>query len=268
MLTPDQTKNYQSRIDAVQKAMESASEMTPGAKDYATAVRQGYRGTQQQFAADSKLDAERAGKQGTQFAEKYQNLQDAGTKAVMSIPQLAIAKRLTTDPNFYSGFAANKVLVAKQIIGALGGDQNSAAPMQEAQGLVNSSILGGLKAIVQGTGQIRSAELHLMQSAAAAPFDSPDAYRFKLNVALRAQQQAAAIADLSQHYNGGKLDAGFDRQATDYMKTHPMFSAAELKNPNLLSLPEFASPQDVVAAKLPRGAKFRVGATDQIRVVP
>lgn len=253
-----------SSLEFIQKQAEPTNEQ----KNYDIARRQGYQGSFDQYQTDQKMAQSRAGKQGEQFAVQYQNIQEGGQKAATSVPQLQIAKQLTTDPNFYSGLAADKVIFLKQLIGVLGGDKNSAAPMQEAHGLVNQSILGGLKAIVQGTGQIRSTELKLMQSAAAAPFDTPDSYRFKLEVATRAQERAAELADLARSYNGGNLDAGFDRAAAKLFKDKPLFSDAELKNPKLLGYPQFSSPQQVMSAKLPRGSKFRVQGTDEVRTVP
>jgi hypothetical protein len=63
----------------------------------------------------------------------------------MDIPQLDLARKLTEDPNFYSGVGEKYNLLLKRAV-ALGGDPNTAAPQEAFRKIVSNSILDQIKA--------------------------------------------------------------------------------------------------------------------------
>src|SRR5690606_34158268 len=72
-------------------------------------------------------------------------LQTAGRNAPNVIGSLNRMEALTNDPNFYSGSGSEKLVMPfKQVLASIGGDPNSAAPMEEFRALSNKSALDGM----------------------------------------------------------------------------------------------------------------------------
>lgn len=202
--------------------------------------------------------------QGEQFAKKYEAVTELGNKAFQELPQIGAIQKLMNDPNFYSGVGEKYNLTMKRIVAAVGGDPNSALPQEAFRKVISGSILNSL-GILKGLGQIRVAEINLAKEASASSENTPAANRMLVEISKRTYERAAAVAELAQKYNNGKLDSGFDRVVTNYYKNNPLFTDKELSNPKVLSLPRFASPQE--AMKAPKGTQF-VDSTGTVRMVP
>lgn len=213
------------RLEALQKD----SNLTPEEKNYAHAVSQGFRGTAQDLAAKVEADKTYAAENVKSYVKKYDAIQANGDRARVDIPQLDLARKLTEDPNFYSGVGEKYNLLAKRALVAIGGDPNTAAPQEAFRKIVSNSILDQIKSMA-GTGQIRVAEIKIMQDAAANPDNTPQSNRLLLELSSRLQKRSAAIADMAQNYNNGRLDSGFDRKVADYDRRNPMITEAEIPN--------------------------------------
>lgn len=211
------------RLEALQKRVE----FTPEQKNYVQAVNQGFEGTMQDYQAKVEADKTFASENAKSYIKKYDSIQTAGERARMDIPQLDLARRLTEDPNFYSGVGEKYNLLLKRAVTALGGDENTAAPQEAFRKIVSNSILDQIKGMA-GTGQIRVAEIKIMEQAAANPDNTPQANRLLLELSSRLQKRSAAIADMAQSYNGGRLDSGFDRKVAEYDRKNPMISDKEI----------------------------------------
>jgi hypothetical protein len=266
------------RLESMQKSVE----LTPAQKDYAQAVTQGFRGTQDEHAAKVEADKAYATENTKSYIKKYDAIQTAGARARMDIPQLDLARKLTEDPNFYSGVGEKYNLLLKRAVTALGGDPNTAAPQEAFRKIVSNSILDQIKSMA-GTGQIRVAEIKIMEQAAANAENTPQANRLLLELSSRLQKRAAAISDMAQSYNGGRLDSGFDRKVAAYDRANPMISDKEIPDFRKIisspkereaapaGQPKFGSPSDVRAAvsagKLKSGDAF-TDANGKTRYVP
>jgi hypothetical protein len=176
--------------------------------------------------------AEARGKaQGEAYSKKYDAIADAGTKAQQEIPQLQMLQEQMNDPNFFSGAGEKYNFLYKQLKSAVGIDPNASVPQEFLRKATAANVLGSLGQL-KGLGQIRVAEIGLAKDASAAPNTSVPANKLLTEMSIRTHQRNADIADLAQAYtqrNGG-LDAGFDKIATDYGKSHPLFTDAEIKD--------------------------------------
>lgn len=255
-------KAAQSRLDALQKSADPTGAM----KEYDLARRQGFTGSLQDFEARKESDKTFANKSAETYVKKYEGIQDLGQKALQELPQIQLIKNMMDDPTagFYSGVGEKYNLAIKRALTAVGGDPNSALPQEAFRKVVSGNILNSLGQL-KGLGQIRVAEINLAKEASASADNTPAGNRLLVTVSQRMHQRASEVADMAQNYNGGRLDAGFDKIVTDYNKAHPIFSDEELKNPKLLSLPHFDSPE--MARKAPKGTEF-VASDGKIRRVP
>lgn len=251
------------RLEFLQKQQET----TPEQKNYIQAVTQGYGGTMADFAAKTEADKTFAAENTKKYVAKYDSINTAGERALADLPQLDLARKLTEDPNFYSGVGEKYNLLIKRALVALGGDPNTAAPQEAFRKVVSKSILDQIKDMA-GTGQIRVAEINIMREAAANPDTTPQANRLLIELAARMGKRSAAIMDIAQNYNGGRLDAGFDRKVSAYDRANPVISDKEIPDfrkiidsgAKTTGQPKFGSPADVRAAisagKLKSGDAF------------
>lgn len=268
------------------EALQNNSAMTGNQKEYAQAQGQGYKGTFQDFLADTESRKTAATEEAKLGAKKYESLVEAGIAAQREIPQIEMVQEAMNDPNFYSGTGEKYNLLFKRLKSAVGIDPNAAVPQEMLRKVTSSSILGGLGSL-KGLGQIRNAEISLVKEASAAPDNSVPANKLLVEISKRTHQRNADIAELAQNYKeqNGTLDAGFDKMVTAYGKAHPLLSDAEIKDwhraigeapkqgqPASNGQPmRFASPNDVHAAiaggRLKRGDKF-TDPNGVVRMVP
>jgi hypothetical protein len=210
------------------KSYLAAQEPTTEIKNYNFATRNPAMDerTQENTVAEARGKA-----QGETYSKKYDAIADAGTKAQQEIPQLQMLQEQMNDPNFFSGAGEKYNFLYKQLKSAVGIDPNASVPQEFLRKATAANVLGSLGQL-KGLGQIRVAEIGLAKDASAAPNTSVPANKLLTEMSIRTHQRNADIADLAQIYtqkNGG-LDAGFDKIATDYGKSHPLFTDAEIKD--------------------------------------
>lgn len=266
MSNPMSPKNNIELAKTRLEALQKSAELTPEQKAYAQAVTQGFTGTMQEYQAKVEADKTYAAENVKSYIKKYDQIQTAGDRARTDIPQLDLARRLTENPDFYSGVGEKYNLLVKRALVALGGDPNTAAPQEAFRKIVSNSILDQIKGMA-GTGQIRVAEIKIMEQAAANPENTPQSNRLLLELASRLQKRSVAISDMAQKYNNGRLDSGFDREVAAYDRKNPIISDKEIPDfRKIIGGPKaaqqkFATPADVHAAvaagKLKRGDAFQ-----------
>jgi hypothetical protein len=244
MLEPDQAKALQSQADAIRKNME----LTPGGKDYRDYVDQMIKSgrtplSRDQWETQNKFEQGRAGEQGTIWAKKGEAIAKAGFESTSEIPKLQLAKQLMADPNFYSGPLEKQNETYKSILATIDPSQaNAALPQQAFKKVVSDSLRSSIQSLAQaGAGRVQLAEIRILERSAANQANTPAANRLLVELATRAHQQSAAIADLASQYKGGNLDPGFDMAMRNYVKQHPLVNAAELKDPARIAPPIFPS---------------------------
>lgn len=236
------------RMKAIDAAMAKAGEATPEQKN-ATASGVPNPAEYDRLTAQQKDEV-------TRYGKKADAISKAGQEAAIELPQLGLAKSLMNNPDFYSGPVEGLNLTYKRLLGTFGSDPNVAQPQEAFRKVVSNSILSQIRSLA-GTGQIRVAEIKIMEKAAANSENTPSSNRLLVELASRLHQHALGLSDLANGYKGGRLDPGFDRAARDYTTQHPMFSKAELEDPRLVAPPIFKTPEDVAKAKLAPGTPFQ-----------
>lgn len=213
------------------KALQENSSLTPDQKNYSQAVLQGFKGTMQDFLADTETRKTAATEEAKLGATKYQSLVENGTKAQMEIPQLELLQEQMKDPNFFSGIGEKYNLAYKRLKSAVGIDPEAAVPQEYLRKATAANVLSSLGAL-KGLGQIRVAEINMAREAAASPENSVPANKLLVEISKRTHQRNADIAEMAQNYKetNGTLDAGFDKQVTAYYKKNPLFTDGEVKD--------------------------------------
>lgn len=249
------------------------------------------------LAVEQEGKKETSKKMAEQYAKRYEDMTQAAQKAQQEIPLLHMAQKIVEDPQFYSGIGNDAVLMwnrAKGAVGEIFGDKSfkeSAAPQEVFGKLVAGSILDGMKAYLQGLGQVRVAEIQLLKQASASPMNTRAANRALLEVTTRSQQRLADLNAMAQDYISGSevvnpndpkevirpanvgatgeiearggLDVGWDKLVRDYYKKHPSFSPEEIENYTKI----WEDPKNQKPAEEPKaGAKgepVRVNSPDE-----
>lgn len=163
-------------------------------------------GTRLQQLQDMSLDY--AGKKHSQekdidaYQKKSDLLIDVGQRAKSSREMIAFARKLIDDPQFYSGTARGLVLDVKKIEAFLK-NNNAALPMEAFQKIISGQLLEDMKISLQGLGQVRVAEIELLQKAAAAGDLTPQANRMILDLMIKAHDRVGAVGDIAAGYQAG-----------------------------------------------------------------
>ncbi len=209
---------------------------------------------------------------GGAFAKKYNALNDAGDKAFATLGTLQTMRRLSADPNLYSGaLAENVALPIKRAMVALGGDEKSAASMEAFRALANKSVLDSMGGSL-GSG-FSNADRDFVVSQVPGLGNTKAGNEVLFGVMEKIERRKIDVARLAQEYaqepgpDGkprGRLDAGFDRKLSEWREKNPLFSTeerADIKkaatdNAGSAALPIFSNP-DEARAKLQKGDRFR-----------
>lgn len=167
--------------------------------------------------------------------KQYESLNEVGTKAQTDIRTLEAAAEAMKDPRFTSGFAANPILAVRGLVAQLGLDPTSAAPMEVFRKLTASANLDSLKTLLGGLGQVRVAEINLINQSQANLDNSPAANRVVMEISKHANRRAVERADFADEYvkEHGYLDAGFNGAVRKHFADKPFIpdeTVKELQN--------------------------------------
>lgn len=223
-------KTAQTALEFLQKN----AELTPEQRNADQIRRQGGPAGLMDATAEMERRKTFAAKDAEYNVKKYEALNAAGEKANVEIPQLELIQKQMDDPTFYSGFGQKYNLLWKQMVAgaaqafpALGLDPNAAFSQEAFGKVISGNILNSLGQL-KGLGQIRVAEINLAKEASAAGNYSVPANKVLVEISKRLHQRSAAVSDMAQNYQEGRLDAGFDRAVSAYNKANPLFTDAEI----------------------------------------
>jgi hypothetical protein len=159
-------------------------------------------------------------------------------------PTLTVTRTLLSDPRMNTGFGSGAALQVNRVRAFLG--DKDAAVLQEALTKITAvSVLSQINtqkdqmAEVGGAaGRIFKSQAEKVEQAAPSMGNTVAGNRFLVNVSDRMGQFSTEIASQAQDYINahGHLDANFDRQISNYLKAHPVFTpkdtAATLSAPD------------------------------------
>lgn len=179
------------------------------------------------------------------FSKSYATLSDKAQTAAQSLPQLELAKSMVQDPRMYNGPASDWVQLYKQAQSLFGKDPNAAAPMEVFQKLISGEIIKDLRTELQGTGQVRLAEIDLLSKAAASTSRTKASNEAVLELMQRSRKLTSDIGQLANDYRQGyRFDkdgnavqtnevpskAGLDSVIQQYIKANPIVTPQERSN--------------------------------------
>jgi hypothetical protein len=182
----------------------------------------------------SDSDIARSEKAYPAFAQLGQLAHDTRNDA-----QLSLA--LANDPNFTSGVLQPFSEAWQKFKVAFGGDPNEAFS-QEAFRKITAANVGAqiqqMKAMQSemggAAGRVFQSQIDLYQKASQSLGNTPAANKFLANLQLRVADQNEAISDMAIKYkqDHGILDAGFDKQLSDFLKEpkNQLYTKEELGN--------------------------------------
>jgi hypothetical protein len=166
---------------------------------------------------------------GKDYADTFINAQKAGRNAVGQISTLDTMEKLTDDPNFYSGIGAEKfALPLKQTIARLGGDPNTAAPMEAFRALSSKGVLDTMGGSL-GTG-FSNADRDFVVSQVPNLGNTPEGNKQLIQIHKKVAKRSQEIAGLAREYaarNGGRIDAGFDAALSKWAEANPLFKSGQ-----------------------------------------
>jgi len=197
------------------------------------------------FANQNKYKQELNQNNAKHYADNSNAVLAAGAQATQSLPMIDMAAQAVKDPRFYSGIFSEGALDIKKLQAAFGDDPNAAAAMEVFTKAMAGDVLSQLRSKLQGLGQVRLAEIQLINQATANMHNTPAANLAVLNIIRRSYQQTAALSQIADAYNNQAnppTNAGLESTLQKYLLTHPTFSPDEIKNfRQTLSLDDKAS---------------------------
>jgi hypothetical protein len=258
----EQAQAYDDRAKQIFDSLNTANQPTNTQKDVAT-------------GADLSTAVNQAA--AKRSAEVYSGIQGSANQFETGLkPYLDISRSILNDPRVYTGAGGNLSLDLNRVR-TMFGDSNAAVLQEALQKTTASSVLAQInqqknELMESGgpgsSGRIFQQQVELVEKAAPQLSTTPAGNRFLVEVAGRMGDLATQIRDQAANYlqTHKVLDANFDKQVSDYLKSNPVFNKDELSNPALLGAPSappnINNPRD--AAAWAQGMGLQKG--DPIRV--
>jgi len=194
----------------------------------------------------NKTLTEEEGKEDIKNFNEAVKTTQAQTRAALNLkPQLDEMTALINDPRLRQGPGSEVMNMVDWLASALGnkGATEQYGKMQAFNKTVAGSILSEMRSKLEKLGQVRVAELELLQKAAPHQYNTVAANRLILDMAKRYQAQLVEIGRLTDAYKmGARFDnnwkqtntgergtaAGLDALVNRYIKDHPLYSDEEI----------------------------------------
>ncbi len=169
---------------------------------------------------------------------KLKEASDLGIQAERNTPLLKQLRQMIEDPKLTQSIGSDFSLDYNRVK-ALFGDkaaERAAALMQAFDKGVSGQIVSDLKTQLQGTGQIRVAEIDLIKKASASRYNTREANRKILDLMIRANEQISGLNEATADYLAKHQDkattAGLVKHKIEWLKEHPMMTPEEIKDYN------------------------------------
>lgn len=203
------------------------------------------------------LDKSLSEDSGKAAVKKYDTLSTQAQAARSLMPNMDLGLALMNDPNFHSGLASGVQDTWSRLKTAVLGDKYANAPNETFDKLAASTVLQTMKTTLAGLGQVRLAEINLLDKANANRYNTDASNRAVLEISKRGLQKIDQLDGMGQQYVSGDevtnpvtgqvmlkanvgpdgelaprhgLDAGFDKLARTFTLENPSFSKDEIKN--------------------------------------
>jgi hypothetical protein len=160
-------------------------------------------------------------------------------------PSLDVTRAILNDPRSYTGIGAQRALDINRVRAAFG-DQKAAMLQEALKKVTATSVLAQVNnqrfELQEAGGQsskIFKEQVQQVNEASPRMETSLGGNRFLVEYQTRVGELGSQIAERARDYVAahGHLDVGFDRQTAAYLKSHPLFSKAEISDPILIGAP-------------------------------
>lgn len=201
---------------------------------------------------------EDAQKKGTEQAmTKYKTLSEQGQSSRLLHNNVDLALGILNDPNMHEGMLAGAKDIWSRFKEAALGDKYANAPNETFDKLMAGNVLGTMKAALGGLGQVRLAEIQLLNKANGNRYNTDASNRAVLEISRRGLEKVDQIDGMGQEYaTGGAvhdpisgkeilaenvdrngetqprrgLDAGFDKIVRKFTNDNPSFTPEQIKH--------------------------------------
>lgn len=215
--------------------------------------------------SNQKLQHELEKEAGTKSIDaglkKYDTLTSQASTARKLMPQIALARSLMDDPNFRGGWGSAVTDELKRMKEALLGDKFANASNEAFDKLMAGNVLDTMKTALGGLGQVRLAEIDLLNRANGNRTNTAASNKAILEISKRGLEKLDNISGLANAYMSGDevvdpvtgktllkanmgtdgeiaprrtLDSKFEKIARQYDNDHPSFTPEEIKNYHFL----------------------------------
>jgi hypothetical protein len=209
------------------------------------------------FDTNKEVDVDAQKKSADFAAKKYDTLSTQAQAARSQAPNVDMALAMLNDPNMHQGLVHGVQDVWSRFKAAALGDKYANAPNETFDKLMSGQILGSMKTALGGLGQVRVAEIQLLQRANANRNNTDASNRAVLEVSKRGINTIDNLDQIGQQYASGDevtdpvtgdillkanvgpdgelaprhgLDVGYDKLARKYILDHPSFTPEEIKH--------------------------------------
>lgn len=196
----------------------------------------------------------------------YMAEQATARNIAAKVDQTEYLKQLTYDPNFMS---AIKMRLGgdqwNQLKAQFGDDPNANRASELFDKILNGEVLQDLKMSTQGMGQIRLAELQVVQRSLANREMTQQGMRAALDIMINAQKRELELADLQNKYvkeKGVQDVTGWNRVVQRYLARNPIITDDLKKSWEKETGVKLADVTGSKGGPLPPGAGPTVKPTD------
>lgn len=211
---------------------------TDDIREYEFARQQGYQGT----FTDFQTEMRRAGATsvnvggaekgfdktvGEGYGKRFLGMQEEAQGAQRALNALNIMEQSLNDPNFYSGFGAERTLQLKRIGAAMGLDPKGITSMETFNSMTKQAALDTMGGSL-GTG-FSNADRDFVIDQVPNAGNTPEGNRRLVEIQRKLNQRKQEIAQIARGYaaeHNGRIDAGFDDYLSKWAEANPLFQAA------------------------------------------
>ena len=174
----------------------------------------------------------------SEFRKEWTAIQQQGQNALTAGQKIDVAKQLVNQPGFYSGPLSKEMQTYQQFKALFGENPSSALPMEAFNKVAQDMLQEQIKSMGQsGVGRVLQAEVGIMRQAIAGLGITPASNRALLEIQSRVYQKQAEIAQLTRGLSASADPAQLSGVVQNYLRTHPLFNNAELRDPRVLGAP-------------------------------
>lgn len=243
------------------------------------------------FDSRQEVDTDAQKKSADFAAKKYDTLSTQAAAARKQMPNLDLGLAMMNDPNYHSGLMSGAQDVWSRFKSAVLGDKYANAPNEAFDKLMAGQVLDSMKSALGGLGQVRLAEISLLNKANANRYNTDASNRAVIEVSKRGIQSIDHLDQLGQQYaSGGEvidpidgktllkenigadgqvtprhgLDVGYDKIARKFVLDHPSFTPEEIKHYETI-FDSGRPPGEAAAAKPAAGPAKAATSLDDVQ---